>query len=216
MIRSLSQLTHHANNRSRIATRGTLIALILVAFLLRAPHLDIQSLWRDEVDVIRLSNQPLPELAQDLLQIRHNGPLYYLLMRGWLSLVGCSQFVLRYLSLCFGVITVPLMYRAGRDLVGQRAVIVAALLAAISPYLVWYSQDAKMYALVTALTLLAVTCELEALRTGRLWWIGFVLFASLALYVHLLSALMIPVYAMALLLAWPRCRRNRIPFETRR
>jgi mannosyltransferase len=80
----------------------------------------------------------------------------------------------------------------------------AALLVVISPYLIWYSQDAKMYALVTALTLLGLTCLLEALATGQLrWWAGFVLFASLSLYVHILSALMIPVYLAAFILARP-------------
>lgn len=61
-----------------------------------------------------------------------------------------------------------------------------------------------MYALVTALTLLGLTCLLEALATGQLrWWAGFVLFASLSLYVHILSALMIPVYLAAFILARP-------------
>jgi hypothetical protein len=47
-----------------------------------------------------------------------------------------------------------------------------------------------------------VTCQLKALETGRLrWWAGFVLSASLSLYIHMLSALMIPVYAAALPLA---------------
>ena len=44
----------------RKATWGALLAMTLVAFLLRAPHLDTQSLWRDEVDVIRLANELLP------------------------------------------------------------------------------------------------------------------------------------------------------------
>jgi 4-amino-4-deoxy-L-arabinose transferase-like glycosyltransferase len=79
-----------------------------------------------------------------------------------------------------------------------------ATLVAISPYLVWYSQDAKMYTAVTALTLLGMVCLMEALATGQLrWWAGFLLFASLSLYVHILAALMIPVYAAAFLLARP-------------
>jgi uncharacterized membrane protein len=99
------------------------------------------------------------------------------------------------------------MHHVGRKLVGRQAGLIAALLVAISPYHVWYSQDAKMYALVTGLTLLAMACLLEALRTGRPgWWAGFTLSASLSLYVHMLSALMIPVYAVAFLCAWPERR----------
>ncbi len=200
----------------RKATWGALLAITLVAFLLRAPHLDTQSLWRDEVDVIHLANEllsrppvsetktlPIP-LVRRLVQTGYNGPFYIFLMRGWLSLVGDGDFVLRYLSLCCGVLAVPLSYRAGKRMVGLPAAVMAALLVAISPYLIWYSQDAKMYAMVTALILLGLTCLLEALATGQLrWWAGFVLFVSLSLYVHILSALMIPVYVAAFILVRP-------------
>jgi mannosyltransferase len=209
MTRSLLFVTRYLDRKSHLATWGALIVLALVAFLLRAPHLDTQSLWRDEVDVIRFANWPLSQLAQSLMTSGHNGPLYYLVMRGWLRLAGNSEFALRYLSLCFGVLAVPLMYRVGRRLAGKRGAVMAAALIAISPYLVWYSQDAKMYTLVTALTLLAVTCHLEALASGRLrWWVGFVLSASLSLYIHLLAALMIPAYVLVFLLAWPRSRKQ--------
>jgi len=200
----------------QIATWGALLAITLVAFGLRAPHLDTQSLWRDEVDVIRLADELLPEtpaselnalfapLVRRLAQTGYNGPLYILLMRGWLNLVGDGEFVLRYLSLCCGVLAVPLTYRVGRRLVGFSGAVMTALLVAISPYMIWYSQDAKMYAMVTALTLLSLMCLLEALATGQLgWWAGLVLFASLSLYIHILSALMIPVYLAAFILARP-------------
>jgi mannosyltransferase len=209
----------------RRATWGALIAITLVAFLLRASHLDTQSLWRDEVDVIRLANEPLPgsdagqsirdffdgdvhgflqPLVQRLAQVGYNGPLYYLLIRAWMSLAGDGEFVLRYLSLCSGVLAVPLAYRVGRRLVGRQGAVMTAILVAVSPYLIWYSQDAKMYALVTALTLLALICLIEALATRQLsWWAGFVLVASLSLYIHVLSALTIPVYLAAFILAGP-------------
>ena len=143
----------------------------------------------------------------DMTKMQHNGPLYYLLVRGWLRLVGQSEFGLRYLALLFGIVSIPLVYRVGRRLVGGQASALAAVVVTISPYLVWYSQDGKMYAMVAALTLLAVWCQLEALATGRVgWWVGFVMAASLSLYTHILSALMLPVYLVAFVLAWPHSR----------
>jgi uncharacterized membrane protein len=192
-----------------MATWGVLLALTLVAFLLRASHLDAQSLWRDEVDVIRFAHWPWSRLIQSLTQTKDNGPLYYVLMRGWLALTGDSEFGLRFLSVCASVLTVPLIWRVGRRLTGERAAWMVTLLVAVSPYMVWYGQDAKMYALVGALTLLAMTCQLEALATGRRrWWAGFVVAASSSLYSHLLSALMIPVYAAVFPLTWPHGRRR--------
>jgi uncharacterized membrane protein len=195
---------------SRLAALIGLTLLSLAAFLLRTPQLDMQSLWRDEVDVIRLADQTLPRLIRGMAQMQHNGPLYYLLMRGWLGLTGRSEFALRYFALCFGMLSVPLMYQVGKRLASRRAGLLAATVAAISPHLVWYSQDAKMYALVMALTLFAVICQLRALVIGKVyWWVAFVLAASLSLYTHMLSALMIPVYLGTLWLFWPYDRRQR-------
>jgi mannosyltransferase len=192
-----------------IAAWITLIGLTLAAFWLRAPHLSAQSLWRDEVDVLRLANQPVVQLVRDMTKVQHNGPLYYLLVRGWLRLVGQSEFGLRYLALSFGMVAVPLVYRVGRRLVGGQAGLLATVVVTISPYLVWYSQDGKMYAMVAALSLLAVWCQLEALATGWPgWWVGFVVAASLSLYTHILSALMLPVYMVAFALDWPHSRRQ--------
>jgi 4-amino-4-deoxy-L-arabinose transferase-like glycosyltransferase len=191
------------------ATWGAPLALALVAFLLRVPHLDAQSLWRDEVDVLRFANQPAAELLHNLAQIKYNGPLYYIIMRGWLALAGESEFALRFLAACAGVLAVSLTGWIGQALIGRRAAWLAALLVAVSPYMVWYSQEAKMYALVSALTLLAMACQLRALTTGRAgWWAGFVVAASLSFYIHMLAALLIPVYAMVFLLAWPGYRRR--------
>jgi mannosyltransferase len=192
-----------------LATWGAPLALALVAFLLRVSYLDAQSLWRDEVDVLRFANQPAAQLLHNLAQIKYNGPLYYILMRGWLALTGESEFALRYLAACAGVLAVPLTGWIGQSLIGRRAAWLAALLVAVSPYMVWYSQEAKMYALVGALTLLAMACHLRALTTGRAgWWAGFVIAASLSFYTHMLAALLIPVYAMIFLLAWPGYRRR--------
>jgi mannosyltransferase len=192
-----------------VAAWVALVGLTLAAFLLRAPHLDAQSLWRDEVDVLRFASQPVLQLVRDMTKVQHNGPLYYLLVRGWLRLVGQSEFGLRYLALSFGVVSVPLAYRVGRRLVGRQAGLLAALLVTASPYLVWYSQDGKMYAMIAALTLLALWCLLEALATRRPgWWAGFVVAASLSLYTHMLSALMLPVYLITFALAWPHSRQQ--------
>jgi mannosyltransferase len=183
------------------------LALTLLAFAVRASHLGAQSLWRDEVDVIRFAGESLDRLLDNVTLPQHNGPLYYVLMRGWLAVAGDSEYGLRYVSLCASVVSVPLVWRVARAWMGRRAALLAGLLAAVLAYLVWYAQDAKMYALVTALTLLALWCWQRALIGSNAWWyVGFVVTASLGLYIHLLSALMVPVYAAMVAIRWPRCR----------
>ena len=190
-------------------TRLALLGIVLLSFLVRAISLDFQSLWRDEVDVLRFATQPLPELLRNFTLAEHNGPLYYVLMRGWLHLVSTSEFALRFIALICGVLSIPILWRVARPLVGQRAALLTTLLAAISPYLVWYAQDAKMYAVFTMLILLASWCAERALRSGQgVWWGGFVLAASLSLYIHLLAVLMIPLYTLMLLI-WPSAPHGR-------
>ncbi len=140
--------------------------------------------------------------------IRQNGPLYYFLLRGWLELAGLSEYATRYFSLLLGVLCVPLLFVLGARLPGARAGALAAALLAFSPYLVWYSQEVKMYTLVPALALAALYGLLRAMEAGGRWWAVQVVATSLLLYTHIWGALLIPVEALWLALAWPRWRAH--------
>lgn len=150
-----------------------------------------------------------------------NGPLYTVLMHPWISLTGESPFAVRYSSLLFGVLAVPLTYVLGRRLLGTTVGLVGALLIAMSPHLVWYSQEAKMYSAILALGLLAIYALRRALDwpfdvsgnrslwiQGLLWWGGVVGATTLAVYTHILAALLIPLEAALALIWWPRTRRH--------
>jgi mannosyltransferase len=136
--------------------------------------------------------------------IRHNGPLYYFLLRGWVALAGVSAFGIRFLSLLFGVLSVPLGYALGRRLFGRRVAMLTALLMGVSPYQVYYSQEVKMYALVVAQALLAVYALRRACEGGGpWWWLVQIVCTSLALYCHVFAALLVPVQIALYLLWWP-------------
>ncbi|MDM8527079.1 glycosyltransferase family 39 protein [Anaerolineales bacterium HSG24] len=139
--------------------------ITLVAFLFRIASLAKQSLWRDEVDVIRFSSSPLAQLLAELFVPEHNGPLYYLLIRPWRFFVGNSEFALRFPSAAFGTLTVALgVYLSRRLGYSPRVSALIAMLLASSPYLVWYSQEVKMYSLLTALILVAFVAYYQALN----------------------------------------------------
>lgn len=181
--------------------------LVLLAFVLRAHHLDFQSLWRDETDAIRFSRAPLPELFGNLTRPGWNGPLYYILLRGWLLLAGDSEFATRYTSLFFGVLAAPLTWVVGRRLAGRATGLAGAALVALSPYLVWYAQELKMYALVLALGLLSTYLYCRALDEGRWqWWLGHVIVTSLLMYTHLLAVLLLASQALWFIVGWRQYR----------
>jgi 4-amino-4-deoxy-L-arabinose transferase-like glycosyltransferase len=206
---------------------------LFVAFALRAATLTGESLWRDEVDSIRFAFAPLSSLIGNFSLTGFNGPLYEVLLRGWLSLGGISDFTARYLSLCFGVLLVALVYVLTRRILGRRAALIAMWLATLAPVLEWYSNETKMYSLQPALLLLALYALRRAVdwygaKTGleigdwnlgvggfrvqrwvayiNPWWIVVVLAVSLGYYVHLLTPLFLPVAIVFFLLWWPRAR----------
>jgi mannosyltransferase len=210
-------MTTGGRRRSRSSSPGwALVAVIGLAFALQVIGLDRQSLWRDEVDAIRFAQFPLPDLLRTFVTPGQNGPLYFLLLRPWLALAGHSEFALRFLSLFFGVLVVPLTYQLARELFAflrhterESASLLAAILAATCPYLVWYGQEGKMYSLVVALALISISCYLAALKHGRWYhWLAYVATTTAAFYVHLIAALLIPVQLLIFALgSWNRRAR---------
>lgn len=171
--------------RPILGPRWLLPATVLLAFAVRVWSSTAQSLWRDEVDAIRFATRALPALLETFRQPGENGPLFYLLLRPWLALHGQSEFALRYLSVVLGVLAVPLTYLVARRLLrycdrtvplpdGSATVNpwhatiawLASLGVALSPYLVWYSQEGKMYALVVVLGLGSLAALLWASTPG--------------------------------------------------
>ena len=189
-----------------------LAALLLLAFGLQASGLVSQSLWRDEVDAVRFARRPLAALLETFRTPGQNGPLYYLLLRPWLDLAGRGEFALRFFSTFFGVLALALTARLGRRLFPARPAIglLAALLAATAPYLVWYGQEGKMYTLVVVLVLLSMERYLAALQRGG-WrrWLAYVMCTSLLFYVHLTAVLVVPAQALTFLFLGREVQRER-------
>ena len=138
-----------------IKLRNTiLILLLLIAFALRLYRLDHQEIWGDEAHSAYLSKLPLSSAASPRMET--NPPLYHLILWFWVKLTGSSVFALRFLSLVLGVLTVPLVYGLARLAFGELVGLLATLLCAISPFQIYYSQEARMYALATFFTTLSM------------------------------------------------------------
>ena len=138
--------------------RAALLALVLVAFGLRVYHLDVQSLWYDEgvtAQVARLGVSELARWTANDIQ----PPLYYLIVAAWFRLLdpwaGNIAYVMRFVSVFAGTLLIPLLWALGRHLWGARAGLLTALVAAVSPLMVYYSQEARMYAWLVLLVTLA-------------------------------------------------------------
>ena len=139
--------------RSSIRAGVLLLALfVLLAFALRVLRLDFQPLWWDEGYSVWFATHPLGQMAALTAQDIHP-PLYYVLLHGWIGLLGAGPVSLRLLSVLFGVLAIPAIYLAGRRMLSRRAALLAAFLLAISPLHVYYSQEVRMYGLVAPLSI---------------------------------------------------------------
>lgn len=122
---------------------GVSIALLLLAYALRVFLLDGHNLWGDEAWSYTVSGWPLSQvIASDA---ETNPPLYHVLLFAMRQLIGVTPFALRYLSVICGVFVVAILWRIGRVLGGRKVSMWTIAVAAVSPFLVFYSQEARMY-----------------------------------------------------------------------
>lgn len=134
--------------------------ILLLALVLRIPRL-VDSLWYDEAFTARIASLPASMLPGAIVGDVHP-PFYYLIEWLAVQLLGTSELALRLPALLAGLGMVWLTHRLARDLrLGQETANVAALLVAIFPAAIYYSNEARGYALLTCLALLMVIAILE-------------------------------------------------------
>lgn len=180
----------------RRADRGWVAGCLVLALLLRLYRLDYQSLWYDEVLTFLASSISPADLWSRPFD-PNVPPLYYGVIHALLPL-GRSELLLRLPSVLFGVLTVPLLYSVARDWLGAWPARVAALLAAVSPLHVWYSQEARPYALLLALGLLTLFFAQRLLAKPHAGWAtaGFVLAGAATFYCHTVAPAFLLVVAL--------------------
>lgn len=128
-----------------------LLGVVALGALLRLWDIGGQPLWLDEAFSVWVADRDLSVLLHFVSTVDHHPPLYYLLLHGWQRLFGDSAAVVRLPSAVMSIAAIPILYQAGRILVGRRAAISAAALLAVSSFHVRYGQEARMYALMALL-----------------------------------------------------------------
>lgn len=181
-----------------------LTLILLLAFALRMVNLDGRTLWYDEAfSVLFAEAGPGAVLQGTVAQsggssAEEHPPLYYLLLYLWASFTGDSPEAVRLFSVMAGLLSVAVVYRLASDLFDRQAAQAAALVAALAPFPIQYTQETRMYALMALWLLLAAWCfarGLKDLEEGK-YWIGFGLFAALSMYTQQLSAFYLAALAL--------------------
>ena len=180
--------------------------LILAASALRMHHLAQPSLSWDEGWSVGLSTLSRAEINR-ITALDVHPPLYYHVFKLWLGL-GRHEWILRFLSVIAGVLTIPLAYVTGRAWRDELVGVLAAFVTALSPFLLYYSQVARMYSLSALLSLLSTYSLLKATKAGRTgMYVAFVLSALASLYTFYYTACVLAAACVYALLTRPRCWR---------
>ncbi len=197
-----------------------IVLILLLATFLRFHLLDGQSFWNDEGNSARLSERSISLIIEGTASDIHP-PLYYLGLRGWRELVGESEFGLRSFSAFAGVLVVAVSYalakrwntefrREGPEEHGEKreeslsVPTVTAVIITINPALIYYSQEARMYALLGLWAVLTSWLML-------VWWekrsisvaFGYILFATAGLYTHYFFPVVLVVHNLFVVICLP-------------
>ena len=200
----------------RGAVAGTVILLTLLGAVIRliVAH---QSLFADELSTYWISAthglRGVMSLMYGSGAIKHaeiTPPGYF--VAAWATTrLGHTAMLLRLPSLIAGVLTIPLVYQLGVRTVGRRAGLIACAIAALSPFMIYYSTEARAYAVMMLLAAGSTLSLLVALDSARRrWWVAYAVCSAGVMYTHYTGAFVLGAQLLWVLVWHPEARRPAI------
>ena len=189
--------------RGRLPTRGepdtkpntAVLALAGITAAGLALRLAIpRGIWLDEAISIHQAHLSIHDLFENLQYGDRHPPLHHLALWLTVKVFGDGELAVRIPSIIAGTLAIPALYLLGRELYDRRTGLVAAAFGAASPMLIWYSQEARMYAFVELFGLLALWTQLRAIRNPSIGnWAAYILATAALLWSHYFGLLLIGV-----------------------
>jgi mannosyltransferase len=188
------------SNKRQVAV--LLLVVTLVGTFLRLYRLGSNSLWLDETVSVWFANRSLGDvlLVQPAADV--HPPLYYLILSLWIKAFGSEEFQVRLLSAIFGIVSIPLLYFVVKNLFrNSSTAMVSAFILSISPFHIYYSQETRMYSLLTFFVLLSIFFMIKMLTVANqkeevgktlFYSVNYVLSTTAAIYCHNI-ALFLPI-----------------------
>lgn len=149
----------------QVRAHPALSAITAAALVVRL--LPTRGIWLDEATSITQAQMPFGKLLDTLRTTDVHPPLHHLVLWVLAHTLGTGELVMRTPSILAGTALVPVLYALARELYDERAGLLAASMGAVAPFLVWYSQEARMYGLFMLFASLAMLGQLRALRRNE-------------------------------------------------
>lgn len=161
-----------------------LILIILLTSLISIYFLFVQSIRLDEAQSIWMFTKSVPGMLK-LTSQDVNLPLYGLIMHFWLQIFGVDIIRARLLSLLFFLLTLPILYKLIKESSNSDYAILTVALFSFSPFIIWYTSEARTYTLFTLITCLQQLYFLRLVRSnGENGKFGFFISTVLGFYTH--------------------------------
>jgi 4-amino-4-deoxy-L-arabinose transferase-like glycosyltransferase len=184
-----------------------LILLTIAGFILRFYNLGYNSLWLDEATTYNYSLNSFAGIWGLTAGGEFNPPLFYWIEHVML-MFGNSEAILRFVPALLGVLSIPVFYLVGKEFLDRNTGIIAAAACTVSPFLIYYSQEARAYSMMLFFVGLATLFFLKAMKSGNwIHWVIFGVFSALGFWTHFYAIVMIAALVLYALIEWiPKLR----------
>lgn len=183
-----------------------LVALTALALVLRLINLN-SGLWIDEIYSLLHSFRPSLWQIVSVFPRDNHHPFYSVLAHLSLTVFGESPWSIRLPAALFGAATIPLLYLLGTLVVSRREALLAAALLCVSYHHVWFSQNARGYALLAFFAVAGAWVLLRGLEDGRpRFFVAYAVLIALGAWTHLTMVFVAVGHALACAIAFARHR----------
>lgn len=186
-----------------------LVGIVLVGIAARIATFGDSLLWDEGSTHFVVHNRTFVDMIDYVEGEQEVTPPLYFIFAWFTNRIADTPEMLRLPSLVAGLLTIPLTYLLGKLTLGRNQALFAAALVALSPFMIFYSAEARPYALALFFVLVSSIALVKALKTNRVhWWVVFAFATAAAMYTHYTALFVLAgqfVWAFAL---WPDGRKR--------
>ncbi|MBQ2639123.1 glycosyltransferase family 39 protein [Candidatus Saccharibacteria bacterium] len=152
------------------------------------------SIWFDESYSAYLVRGDFSQIWHETSMDVHP-PFFYFALKIWSSIFGTTDISMRFMSIFFGLIAIIFLYQLLKRWFGVKPAAIATIVASVSPMLIRYGQEMRMYTMVLMIVFIAtyflsLALEKGTKREGRKYWIIYAVLVSIGMWTHYFSAFM--------------------------
>lgn len=198
-------MINYLSDKEKLPGRIFLIVILIIATLLRFKSIALQSFWLDELHTMNEADPSLPwsDLFQALKLSDQHPPLFFIMERISMSVIGFNEWGARTVPAIAGVFSVFAAYLLGRESLNRKTGIIAAAITCVNYYNIYYSQEARDYIFLWLFTTLSYTYFIRLCKTlNKKDAVWYIINTVLLLYSHYFSLMVLFAQFLLFVVLW--------------